>query len=141
MIALPLTDACAGCGRCCQHIGLPPFEAANPEFGPQRVSIRGLSDTQITDAVFDTELFLLMPAELRRAHAEMLLGLIADPTGGPCAWFDQDMGRCRNYEWRPATCRRFWANDARCQELCSDPAIHLHWQDDTTVPAWLNPRR
>ena len=70
MTPLPLADPCGGCGKCCQHIGLPPFEAANPLFGPQLVNTRGLSDSQLADAVFDTELFLLMPAELRQAHAE-----------------------------------------------------------------------
>ncbi len=141
MTPLPLADPCGGCGRCCEHIGLPPFEAANPDFGPQRVRTRGLSAAQLADAVLDTELFQLMPAELRREHAELLLNLIADPTGGPCAWYDPDAKRCRHHDWRPATCRRFWPNDERCNELRADPAVRLHWQDDTTLTAWLNPRR
>lgn len=141
MIGLPLADPCGGCGRCCQHIGLPPFEAANPEFGPQPVRTRHLSAAQVADAVFDTELFLAMPPELRQAHAGLLLELTADPSGRPCVWYDPAAGRCRHYAWRPATCRRFWADDARCVELRGDPYAVLHWQDDTSVRAWLNPRR
>ena len=141
MTALPLADPCGGCGKCCQYIGLPPFEAANPAFGPQRVNTRGLSATQLADAVFDTDLFVAMPDDLRHSHAELLLGLIADPSGGPCAWYDADARQCRHYAWRPATCRRFRANDERCVELRTDENVRLHWQDDTTLPAWLNPRR
>jgi Fe-S-cluster containining protein len=137
---LPLADPCGGCGRCCEHIGLPPFEAANPLFGPQPVRTAGLTDTQIADAVFDTELLLAMPAELQEAHAALVLELVHDPSGRPCAWYDTTAKRCRHHAWRPATCRRFWANDGRCNELRADPRAVLHWGDDTSVGAWRNPR-
>ena len=140
MTALPRADPCGGCGKCCQHIGLPPFEAANPLFGPQPVSTRELSDAQLADAVLDTELLLLMPADLRHAHAELVLGLVADPSGRPCPWYDPAANNCRHYDWRPATCRRFWAGDDRCVELRTDPHAVMHWQDDTGPAAWQNPR-
>lgn len=140
-IGLPQIDPCGGCGKCCQGIGLPPFEAANPEFGPQPVVTRGMTASQFDTAAFDTELFLLMPAELRLAHAELLLNLSANPSGTPCAWYDTDAGRCKHYEWRPGTCRQFTPGSDECEKLRADPDAVLVWQDDNTPETWRNPRR
>ena len=93
--SLPTADPCGGCGKCCRGIGLPPFEAANPAFGPQPVVTRGMSDSQFATAVFDTELFLTMPDDLRLAHAELVLNVDADPSGTACAWFDEEAGKLR----------------------------------------------
>jgi Fe-S-cluster containining protein len=119
---------------------LPPFEAANPEFGPQLVHLRGLTETQMADAVFDTELFLRMPIELRTAHAELLLNLTTDPTGEPCAWYDAERRRCKHHAWRPATCRRFVPGGERCVELVRNAEAVLIWQDDRQPERWRNPR-
>lgn len=121
-------------------IGLPPFEAANPDFGPQKTHLRGLSDSQMADAAFDTELFLTMPSEVRMAHAELLLNLTHDPTGEPCVWYDAERKRCLHHEWRPATCRRFEPGGERCVELVSGADVMLIWQDDHRVERWRNPR-
>lgn len=137
---LPMANPCGGCGRCCETIGLPPFEAANPDFGPQPVHLRGMTDTQMADAVFDTELFQVMPAAVRAAHAELLLNLSADPTGEHCAWYDADQKRCRHHHWRPATCRRFEPGGERCVQLVASPEVVLIWQDDRRVERWRNPR-
>lgn len=139
-VPLPLADPCGGCGQCCETIGLPPFEAANPEFGPQLVHLRGLTETQMADAVFDTELFLRMPIELRTAHAELLLNLTTDPTGEPCAWYDAERRRCKHHAWRPATCRRFVPGGERCVELVRNAEAVLIWQDDRQPERWRNPR-
>lgn len=139
-VPLPMADHCGGCGRCCETIGLPPFEAANPDFGPQPVHLRGMTDTQMADAVFDTELFQIMPAEVRAAHAELLLNLSADPTGSPCAWYDADRNRCWHHDWRPATCRRFEPGGERCVQLVASPEVVLIWQDDRRPERWRNPR-
>jgi Fe-S-cluster containining protein len=139
-LPLPIADPCGGCGRCCETIGLPPFEAANPDFGPQPVHLRGLTDTQMADAAFDAELFLLMPADVRAAHAQQLLNLTADPTGMPCAWYDDARKRCRHHSWRPATCRRFEPGGERCIQLLADPEVVLVWQDDRRPERWQNPR-
>jgi len=140
-IALPQADPCGGCGKCCQGIGLPPFEAANPEFGPQPVVTRGMTASQFDTATFDTELFLLMPAELRLAQAELVLNLTADPSGQACAWYDAEADRCRHYEWRPGTCRRFEPGSDECVKLRADPDAVLVWQDDNSPEMWRNPRR
>jgi uncharacterized protein len=141
LIPLPLADPCGGCGKCCRGIGLPPFEAANPEFGPQPTVTRGMTAGQYDTAVFDTELFVFMPAELRLAHAELLLNLSADPSGTPCAWYDADADRCRHYDWRPAICRQFTPGSDECVKLRSDPNAVLVWQDDNTPERWRNPRK
>lgn len=140
-IPLPLADPCGGCGKCCRGIGLPPFEAANPEFGPQPVVTRGMTAGQFDTAVFDTELFLLMPPELRLAHAELVLNLTADPSGTPCAWYDADADRCRHYDWRPGICRQFTPGSDECVKLRSDPNAVLVWQDDNSPERWRNPRK
>ena len=139
-VELPLAEACAGCGRCCESIGLPPFEAANPAFGPQRVSTRHLTANQIDDAAFDTELFLLMPTELREAHAQLLLNLTTNPNGQACAWYDTVAQNCKHYTYRPATCRRFEEGDTRCLNLQADANVQLVWELTATVEQWQNPR-
>ena len=136
-----MADPCGGCGACCRGIGLPPFEAANPAFGPQPVVTRGMTADQFAAAVFDTELFVLMPDELRQAHAELVLNLDRDPSGTPCAWFDEAAGACRHYDWRPAVCRQFLPGSDECVKLRAEPAAVLVWQDDTTPDRWQNPRR
>jgi len=134
-----VTD-CDGCGRCCETIGFPPFEAANPDFGAQLVITRGMTANQIDDAAFDTETFLAMPAKLRAEHAAMLLEAIADPTGLPCVWYEPRSKSCRHYDWRPATCRRFETNGDKCSELRREPEALLVWDDDTSIAHWRNPR-
>jgi Fe-S-cluster containining protein len=140
-IPLSQADPCGGCGKCCHAIGLPPFEAANPEFGPQKVVTRGMTASQIDTAAFDTELFLFMPEELRLAHAELLLNLTADPSGSPCVWYDTDADRCRHYDWRPGICRKFLPDSDECVKLRAEPNAVLVWQDDNTPERWRNPRR
>ena len=140
---LPLTEAdpCGGCGKCCHGIGMPPFEVPNPSFGPQGVVTRGMTASQIDTAAFDTELFLLMPAELRLAHAELLLNLSTDPSGTACVWYDVAADRCKHYEWRPGTCRLFVPGSDECVQLWSEPDAVLVWQDDNSPERWRNPRR
>lgn len=140
-VPLPQADPCGGCGKCCHGIGLPPFEASNPAFGPQTVVTRGMTAGQYDTAVFDTELFLLMPEELRFAHAELVLNLTADPSGGACAWYDTEADRCRHYDWRPGICRKFLPGSDECVKLRAEPNAVLVWQDDNTPERWRNPRR
>jgi Fe-S-cluster containining protein len=139
-LSLPMADQCAGCGRCCETIGLPPFEAANPDFGPQKVHLRGLTESQMADAVFDTELYQAMPQELRATHAQMLLDIMIDPTGQPCAWYDAIGKRCWHHDWRPATCRRFQPAGEQCVQLVANPEVVLVWQEDRRPDRWRNPR-
>lgn len=135
-VVLPQVGLCESCGgKCCQRIGLPPFEVANPDLGPQPVP-PGLDVWML----LDTELFLDMPAELRAEHAALVRDLAADPTGRPCAWLD-DAGRCRHYDWRPAVCRD-WAEGAEpCVETRAGRGVVWRDPEGTTTDDWRNPRR
>jgi Fe-S-cluster containining protein len=85
VVHLPIS--CEGCGACCETQGLPPGYTA---------------------PVMMTHL----PAELRD---EILLHLAEERRTGkrryerglPCIWYDAETRRCRHYEHRPGTCRRF----------------------------------
>ena len=60
MIPLPLYSPCVGCGRCCDAIGMPPFETPNPDLGPQGAGkFRPSIDHPLTDvALEDMVIFL-----------------------------------------------------------------------------------
>ena len=133
MIPLPLYDPCTGCGRCCETIGMPPFEAANPLLG-----VRGPYQKAL-----DRDLFYAMPTELLRSHALMIRELSSDPTGKPCPWLDLETKRCKHYEWRPSVCVTFPVDSDPCKAACSGPKVIVQWrgEDKQTPDDWRNPRR
>ncbi len=137
-IALPLVSPCTGCGNCCRSIGLPPFEVANPDLGPQSKE-RTPGGCRTCEQLRDMDAFARMPASLRAEHAAMLRDLKDDPSGKPCAWLDKETGQCINYEYRPAVCQDF--------AVGSDACVHLQtgepqcvWTDNTIPEVWRNPR-
>lgn len=139
-IELAQVSPCSGCGNCCRHIGLPPFEAANPDLGPQP-KVRRLSRgaPEDTAELADLTTFALMPDALRAEHAALLRGLTEDPSGRPCAWLDEASGECLHYEFRPFLCRE-WAVGAL-------PCVHVRksnhpvvWVDSSPVAVWRNPQ-
>jgi Fe-S-cluster containining protein len=139
-------ELCEGCGRCCDKIGLPPFEVPNPDLGPMAVwaEKRLWSASDYTGAadrwLADTDTFLRMPAALRAAHARLVRGLTADPTGSPCAWLDPDSKRCSHYEFRPAVCRD-WPPGADPCLTARKGRARVEWRYDNAPPNWRNPRR
>ncbi len=138
-VELPILSPCVGCGNCCRSIGLPPFEVANPDLGPQpSVPTKGGCFSCAQD--YDLLMFATMPAELRAAHAQLLRDLTEDPSGTPCAWFDAATGECVNYEHRPAACVLFVVGSRACVHLKSDPEVKCVWQDNTQPEVWRNPR-
>ena len=96
-----------GCNGCCRNLaGLPAFTAA--EWEHLWLAYRAL------------------PAEVRagiRARVER-----ADPGApGPCAFLDEQSGRCRVYTHRPAICRTYGYYSARdggrwCEDVDADLA-------------------
>lgn len=135
-IELPQVSLCSGCGNCCRHIGLPPFEVANPDLGPQK-SFPTPGGLQTEIQLRDMDKFDRMPAELRAEHAKMVSELKEDPSGKPCAWLADD-GRCKNYEFRPAVCEVFVPGSHECEGIRR--GAKCVWIGDAPVEVWKNPR-
>ena len=76
-------EACEGCGACCHHMMIPPFDE---EFDRDRVTPEHLVEeiNHYWDNTPNDELI-----------------------GRPCLWFDEEKKRCKHYEHRPAICREF----------------------------------
>lgn len=140
-VALTTVGACEGCGACCAHIGLPPFEVPNPDLGPLPAvrPVRFDNDQSLAQDVLDTELFLAMPAALRAEHAAAVAALDRDPSGTPCAWLDPATRRCRHYEWRPAACRDWVPGGEGCNAARFRGSKVL-WKYPLRVDQWWNPR-
>lgn len=139
-------ELCEGCGRCCDKIGLPPFEVPNPDLGPMPVwGMKRLwsadDNTRAADQFLtDTDTFLRMPAALRADHARLVRGLKADPSERPCAWLDPDTKRCSHYEFRPAVCRDWEPGTRECLSARGGRGVVV-WRDDNAPANWRNPRR
>ncbi len=135
---LPMYDWCSGCGKCCESIGMPPFEVRNPELGITKQSFQHWHPELGGCQIFDTQLFMDMPAGLRAEHAERLRRLDRDPTGTPCIWLDTETKRCLNYEWRPGVCRIWTPRDEGCRAALTGSQVV--WLDDNRPWQWRNPR-
>lgn len=88
MDGLSIIENCDGCGACCRQTPVPPFE-------PGEEVQRSVPEQ------------LMQPIVLR-IQEQKELDLL------PCVWFDQTMGRCQHYEYRPAACRRFEVGSFEC---------------------------
>lgn len=137
-IELPIVSPCVGCGNCCRSIGLPPFEVANPDLGPQPKEPTP-GGCRTCEQLRDMSTFANMPSSLRAAHAELVKNLKSDPSGKPCAWLDTETGRCINYEHRPAVCQDFTVGSAECVHLQTGEPQCV-WNDNTIPEVWRNPR-
>lgn len=146
MVALPVLaggELCEGCGRCCDKIGLPPFEAPNPDLGPLPVAAWKRAwgyDKYTAQQLTDTDTFQRMPPALRADHARLVRGLTADPSMTACAWLDPDTKRCRHYEYRPAVCRDWKPGERDCLQARSGRGTVV-WRGDALPALWRNPRR
>ena len=117
MIALPTindTDPCHNCGACCRGVSTPP--------GMFRAYILKTWDGVYATDHPDYGYWQAMPSELRE-HLRIYYrfveaGMIPARVDGvdPCFWHDPDTKRCRNYEWRPETCREFEPGSEDCLE-------------------------
>lgn len=91
-----VVPSCTGCGACCLHLGIPPFDMYD--------------DDDFDFKILPDALKLDLQAEWDKHfghEAERYDGRIPNATGGPCYWLDLETKRCRNYEHRPACCREF----------------------------------
>lgn len=106
MIPLQMLD-CTNCGKCCSTIGMPPFILPNPLIGSWH-SIPVDNDWYM----HELNVFLGMPREVLRAHADAVLALRDDPSESPCIWLKE--GRCSQYAHRPMSCRVWQIGDKGC---------------------------
>ncbi|MEZ6042049.1 MAG: YkgJ family cysteine cluster protein [Planctomycetaceae bacterium] len=86
---LPLIENCDRCGACCMRTPVPPF-------APGEEAARNVPDS-------------LLQTIQQRIDADQHFDLI------PCVWFDPDLRRCRNYEYRPDACRAFEIGSTLCR--------------------------
>ena len=164
---LPMGDLCSGktgepgCGKCCQTIGMPPFQVPNPEICQQTRSdwyipiyesyfghcdftnnpyTTLLYNPALRQRLIDTEIMASMPRTLRLEHAIDLLWLTEDPTKTPCTWLDPVTNRCKHYEYRPAACRDWIPGGAGCRSALEGGVI-IAWRNrgETEPDQWRNP--
>lgn len=110
MNELPQIPSCTGCGACCLHLTIPPFDSYDDDD----------YDFKILPDAMKVEL----QAEWDRVfghEAERYEGRLGNSTGKPCCWLDMETRRCRNYEHRPTICADFEPGCAVCLE---DREIH-----------------
>jgi Fe-S-cluster containining protein len=104
MSALPIIDSCNDCGACCMEQGSPPGYAAvifNSEGWPKWTG--------------DHDRVSRLPEDVRQSLLDHLTDDRRHPEG-PCCWFDEYTGKCRNYEYRPQICRQFEVGSLECRE-------------------------
>lgn len=89
MTSLPLLESCDGCGACCRHLIVPPFQNRDE-----------WDRLHVPPELIDEFLPLW---EVRFYLAEQ-----------PCLWYDPETDRCRHYELRPQACREFEINSPSC---------------------------
>jgi Fe-S-cluster containining protein len=111
MLALPMAaepDApaltCEGCGACCLHMAVPPFDEDELEL--LRVNLPHLYAEM--QAIFQT-----------RALQFKLCG--TDHI--PCAWFDWVTRKCKHHEHNPDVCHRFEVGDVSCLAIREDAGL------------------
>jgi Fe-S-cluster containining protein len=94
--SLPVVPITRGCGRCCMHMGSPPFLYQYRDDGTLR---------------FNESIPRGMPAELLEEIRQYTVDVFAGRRENrsevelPCFWLDQQTMLCRHYESRPSTCR------------------------------------
>jgi Fe-S-cluster containining protein len=147
LIPLPQIEPCAACGgKCCQSIGLPPFECRNPDLGgdPRLATLAEFADTpellppRFRSVLLEQNLFLAMPEAVRAAHAAVLRDLAADPSGSPCLWLDRGTGRCAQYAWRPDACRQWDVGGDGCLDARQNK-VSVVFRGDGSVTQFTDP--
>ena len=90
--------SCDGCGVCCLHMAVPPFDTSEIDMLPAEI----LEDFE---AVSETRRLQYA------AHG-------TDYT--PCGWLNMVTRQCRHYEHRPEVCRDFEVGSTPCVGMRTD---------------------
>lgn len=96
--------SCDNCGLCCLHMRTPPFI---PGEGRWAQLSQRLKDEVERHA-------------LRKTPQSRRLDTLGMKESAPCLWYDMRTMRCREYKWRPRTCRDFVVGEDPCLDFrCS----------------------
>jgi Fe-S-cluster containining protein len=113
-LTLPVIENCDDCGACCATQGSPPGYGAFFNDDPPEERLR--SGKYLTGYAWEA-----IPAHLRDEleayHRAVDAGEIPSryEESLPCLWFDEATRKCRNYEWRPRTCKGFPVGGKDCR--------------------------
>ena len=115
--------SCEGCpGACCQYQGRPPLSASEEAVLPDAVKVELAA---FDEAVARGE---RPPSGIKlREIAAGRVGLTMFADGrlvDPCLWLDST-GQCKNYEYRPETCRVFEVGGKDCRTTRAEFRIPL----------------
>lgn len=86
---------CSGCGVCCMHMSLPPYNAAEEADLPKEVAF---------------DLGHCRDAKRMQENAHGILDQ-------SCAFFDWTTRRCIHYDHRPQVCKDFEVGSYDCREI------------------------
>lgn len=133
------SEICKGCGKCCESIGLPPFNMPNPDHGHVENTGRFLGEPYY---LRDYDIYFAMPSGLRSELAIHQNSPEKLPVPTPCLWLDLETKRCKNYQYRPITCRE-WAPYNRDCTWVRNNSGHIIWiNSQHEIPPrrlWKNP--
>ncbi len=99
---LPVIDSCDDCGACCRVVTLPPFVRHLDGTGEEAWERLGWDRPDLKAGVMDRIRAL-------RSGGEATFG-------SACSWYDDESGRCRHHEYRPAACRAFAIGGVDCRD-------------------------
>lgn len=95
MDGLPIVESCDGCGVCCMHMAVPPYDAG------ELLHLHQNEPQVYADycAAKDSRLLQFMATEISDV---------------PCGWFDMVTRKCRHYEHRPEVCKDYERGGWNC---------------------------
>ena len=122
---LSIISNCDDCGACCIAMESPPgYAMCFPPVGEPLLG--GVAESE--DYAIVRRIPARLRAELRRYYQRLRdeSGFEPGRRDQPCIWFDEQTGRCRNYAYRPTTCREFQIGSEGCRACRA-------WRDDWNI--------
>lgn len=98
------TSPCDGCGLCCMHMSIPPYDDEEREQLQQELP-KVYCDLVAVEATRELQ--------WKSTGVEEV----------PCGFFDPVTRRCRHHENKPFVCHRFEVGDVFCLEFRADVGL------------------
>lgn len=95
---------CAGCGICCMHMSVPPYDEDEVELLEQNLP-EVYADFKAVEAAREMQ--------LRVVGTDYI----------PCGFFDMVTRKCRHHEHKPDICYRFEVGNDMCLEMRKDAGL------------------